>query len=369
MKLTSQQRLLKTFRREPVDRVPISTYELLPFGADSWYENQPSYRSLLQFIGENTDILYLWERSGINKYRWDEEIVEWREGKSTFQRYTLHTPVHDLTRLTRRDDDLHTTWTIEPLFKTLEDMETYYALPWEFGGVDMSSFEQAVARLGDRGVMLCDTMDPVCTMAYALDFEPFMILAWQERARLRKFMDLALERLHAELRYKLEHGAGPVWRIYGPEYISPPYFPPDVFRELVLEYDKAIIDLIHEYGGYVRLHSHGNVSQLLDQFIEMGADATDPLEPPPQGDVDLGDVKKRYGESLILFGNIELAYLEYWQPEQIETYVKQSIDAAAEGGGYVIMPTAAPINAPLWQTTERNYYRLIETALNYGRYE
>ncbi len=368
MNMTSQERLLRTLRREPVDRVPVSTYELLPFGAEPWYESQPSYQNLLTYISEKTDILYLWDQPSQNKIPWNEKIEEWTEGKSTFQRYTLYTPNHEMNRLTRRDTDLNTTWTMEPIFKSFEDLEAYYSLPWEYGGTDMNSFYLASKQMRDRGIMLCDTMDPVCAMAYGLDFEPFMIMAWQERSKLRKYMDIVLDRLLQELRDKLEQGAGPLWRIYGPEYISPPYFPPEVFRELVVNYDKPMIDLIHQYGGYARVHSHGCVSQLLDLFLEMGADATDPLEPPPQGDVDLAEVKQRYGERLILFGNIELSFLEYWTPEEIESYVKQCIDSAAEGGGYVIMPTAAPINTPLWTRTEKNYYTFIETALEYGQY-
>lgn len=368
MEMTPKERLLNTLKRKPVDRVPVSTYELAPFGADPWYEKQSSYRNLLNYIAEKTDVLYMWEEPAANLHSWNEETIRRREGQTLHERYILHTPKRDLIRTVRRDDDLHTTWTIEPLLKDLDDSEAYYSLPWECGGVDMSGFEQAQMRLGDRGVMLCDTMDPVCAMAYAFGMENFLVLAWKHRDAVKKYMDIALERLLIEIRCKLEKGAGPLWRIYGPEYITPPYFPPEVFRELVSVYDKPIIDLIHEYGGYVRLHSHGRVNRLLDLFIEMGADAVDPLEPPPQGDVDLADVKKRYGNQLVLFGNIELSHLEYWSEAQIEEYVKWSMEAAAEGGGYVIMPSASPINAPLWEKTEQNYYCFIDAALKYGRY-
>ena len=369
MTMTSKERLLKTLRWEPTDRVPVSTYELVPFGADPWYESEPSYQDLLKLIAEKTDILYLWDKPAKNRCAWDEEYRRWSEGESTFQYYILHTPKGDITRLTRRDRNLNTNWTVEPWFKSIEEIETYYSLPWEFGGVDMSGYQAAESRMGDRGIMLCDTADPVCVMADGLGFETFMIHAWQDGKRLKKCMDIALERLLVEMRYKLEQGAGPLWRIYGPEYVSPAYFPLDAFREFVVDYDKKMIELIHEFGGFARIHAHGRVTQLMDLFLEMGADATDPLEPPPQGDVDLAEVKKKYGERLVLFGNLELSFLEYWEGDAIEQYVKQCMDAAAEGGGYVIMPTASPINAPLWEKTAENYRRFIDAALKYGRYE
>ena len=103
----------------------------------------------------------------------------------------------------------------------------------------MSGYHQAAARMGDRGIMLCDTMDPVCAMAYGLGMETFMILTWQERKTIRKYMDIVLERLLIEIRGKLEAGAGPLWRIYGPEYITPPYFPREAFEELVVKYGQT----------------------------------------------------------------------------------------------------------------------------------
>ena len=42
--------------------------------------------------------------------------------------------------------------------------------------------------------------------------------------------------------------------------------------------------------------------------------------------------------------------------------------SAKEGGGYVIMPTAAPFSSPLPEKTQENYMRYIETAQEYGQY-
>jgi len=44
------------------------------------------------------------------------------------------------------------------------------------------------------------------------------------------------------------------------------------------------------------------------------------------------------------------------------------MNAAKRGGGYIIMPTAAPINTPLASKTVDNYRCFIETALDQGVY-
>ena len=42
--------------------------------------------------------------------------------------------------------------------------------------------------------------------------------------------------------------------------------------------------------------------------------------------------------------------------------------AAKAGGGFIQMPTAAPINVPLSPRTEANNQQMIESAWRYGQY-
>jgi hypothetical protein len=41
---------------------------------------------------------------------------------------------------------------------------------------------------------------------------------------------------------------------------------------------------------------------------------------------------------------------------------------AKRGGGFVIIPTASPINSPLSPRTEENYMEFIEASLEFGGY-
>ncbi len=92
------------------------------------------------------------------------------------------------------------------------------------------------------------------------------------------------------------------------------------------------------------------------------------LRPSGGGDVTLAEVKERTRGRLCLFGNIELRDLEHSPPERVESIVKQAMEEAKAGGGFVLMPTAAPINVPLAKRTEENYLRFIDAGLKYGRY-
>jgi uroporphyrinogen-III decarboxylase len=126
--------------------------------------------------------------------------------------------------------------------------------------------------------------------------------------------------------------------------------------------------VIHDHGSQVRFHCHGKIGRVLDMIQATGADAIDPCEPPPDGDISLADVKRKLAGKMCVFGNLELKLLEHASTDEVRTYVKACMDVAKSGGGYVIMPTAAPINTPLSMQTESNYLVFIETALEYGAY-
>ena len=44
------------------------------------------------------------------------------------------------------------------------------------------------------------------------------------------------------------------------------------------------------------------------------------------------------------------------------------MDQAKDGGRFVLMPTAGPINLPLSPGTEANYKAFIDAGLEFGRY-
>ena len=190
-----------------------------------------------------------------------------------------------------------------------------------------------------------------------------------ETERIVKFLNQLHERYLESLRRILR---GPVknalFRICGPEYAAPPFLPPSLFAKFVTPYDGQYIQMIKEAGGWPRLHIHGRIAEVLAEIQKMGPDAIDPIEPPPDGDIDLAILKNNIGGQICLMGGIELKHLEARDGEFVEQHVRELILAGKPGGRFVIMPTAAPINIPLSPKTEANYFRWIEAALEAGQY-
>lgn len=158
---------------------------------------------------------------------------------------------------------------------------------------------------------------------------------------------------------------GRLWRIVGPEFATPPFLPARLFREYVNRYDTALIAAIQQHDGYARLHCHGRIAQVLEAVAEMNPDGLDPIEPPPQGDMQLGDVRRRYGDRMVLFGNLEVSEIEQLPTPQFRDRVRRAIDegTCGSGHGFALMPSSCPYGRQLAPLTLRNYNAMIEVVL------
>jgi len=375
--MTGKERCLAVLKGEIPDRVPISTYELVGWDRDAWENREPSYARLMDVIRRDTDCLYRWSAAwperGVGYFLSASEDVEAerktrRDGADEKTLHVVHTPKGDLTSRTMARRGVHTTWVEEHFVKTGEDVERVLSVPYAPREPDCSSLAVARERVGERGIVKTSIADALCCVCELFEFGEFTVWALTERATVRRLLDAFHVRVMDQLRAQLEAGVGPLWRVVGAEYATPPYMPPELFAECVLPYDRDIVDLIHRYGGYARIHCHGKISRVLDMIAATGADAIDPVEPPPQGDIDLAEAKRRIGERMTIMGNLELAMLETATAEQVRAEVGRSMEAGKPGGRFVIMPTAAPIDVPLKRRTEENYLAFIETARELGAY-
>jgi hypothetical protein len=370
--MNSTERLLAVHRGEMPDRVPISTYELVGWNMEAFENRHPSYRNLMDLVREKTDCLYMCGVPVPNAraVEYTTRTRRWDEGDQHVTRTTLYAPSRPLTRVTSRSDRVMTSWTREHYVKDLEDLDAYLGLPWAVGEPDFGRLERAWRDLaGRRGLPMVSIGDPICELAEAFEFGTFLVHAITETRAITRALDCLHERHVERLRRIL---TGPVqdvvFRICGPEYATPPYLPPELFRRFVARYDGEYVRMIREAGGFPRLHSHGKIGQVVDQIAEMEPDALDPLEPPPDGDITLAALKREVGDRICLTGGIELKYLEVENGAFVERLVRDMMAAGKPGGRFILMPTAAPINIPLSPKTESNYARFIETGLETGRY-
>jgi hypothetical protein len=274
-----------------------------------------------------------------------------------------------MTQVTKRERQINTIWTVEHLLKDADDLEAYLNIPDEVfeERIDTCPLEAEEAALGDRGILMVDTEDPLCAAAALFSMEDYTVLAFTEPALFHRLLEKMARRIHPRTAEVSRRFPGRLWRIYGPEYASEPYLPPRLFDEYVVRYVAPMIRDIQAHGGYARIHCHGRLKNILDLIAGMGADALDPIEPPPHGDIELREVRQRHGRQLALFGNLEIADLEMLPTPRFAELVKRALaeGTAGEGRGFVLQPSASPYGRVLSPVTLRNYETIVQLAENW----
>ncbi len=381
MHLTRRERLQATLCGKPVDRPAVSFYEIGGWKFDTTdpdpynIYNDPTWKPLIDLAEDHTDLIRMipaitWPaaHNPVAEYFTHES---YEEGASRFNKTTLTVGGRAMTSLSRRDQEVDTVWQIEHLLKDADDLKAFLQLPDECFDydVDVSNLIAAEEKLGERGIVMVDSADPLCYAAGLFAMDEYTIIAMMDTELFHQLLQKHARRVYSVTERVSELFPGRLWRIVGSEYASEPYLPPRLFKEYVHDYCKPMIEAIKKHAGYARIHCHGRIKNALPMIMDMGADGIDPIEPPPLGDVELADVRREYGKDLILFGNLEITDIENMPPADFERVVEKSLNegTCCDGRGFVLMPSASPYGRVISNTTQANYetmVRLVENLAN-----
>jgi len=110
------------------------------------------------------------------------------------------------------------------------------------------------------------------------------------------------------------------------------FFSPDYWRAYFKPGVRAIIEACHEHGLPVIYHGCGNVKRIFEDFIEIGADAYNPLE--AKAGLDVVELRRQYGHSIAFCGNMDVIA---WASDSLEDLKKTVLRKlnAARGGGWI----------------------------------
>jgi uroporphyrinogen decarboxylase len=216
-------------------------------------------------------------------------------------------------------------------------------------------------EMGDQGVVglssgasTCMLSSPEAVYAYHDDPGPFFERAAHTIDRVTKRMN-KIAAMPVKPDFLFCGGSGTlVWQS------------PDTFRELTLPVLKHVTRLAADIGIPTHIHSCGPEAELVKMAAEE-SDLTiiDPLEILPMGDCNLADLKARYGDRIILKGNLHTTEVMLrGSVDDVVRASRQAIDDAATGGGF-ILSTGDQCGR---DTPDENIRAMVETARTYGRY-
>jgi len=377
MSMTSRQRVEIALEHKEPDRVPLDLtivagpyhelIEYLNITDDFWWDDWAHVFPIPAVLDKlNVDVFHIpygitvpemWDKhSEFYKDEWGYTKQRISDGRGGFHYQMIDHPLADAKSV---DDIMDYDWPgfDEPRIEGLEKYvrrlyeETDFALTMTFGG---NIFEISHYLRGMENFFIDLIANP--EMACAV-------------------MDKILEiRLHRDKQILQAVGKYLTYfRFQGEDLGSQrsPLISPETFRELVkprlqTEWRAAKAEyLLHNPKGKISIHSCGAVFDFMGDFIEMGADMVNPIQPNAVG-MDTELLKKTFGDKLCFHGAINTQdALSNGTILDIVQEVKTRMEHLAPGGGYIMSPSH---NIQSGVKPEK-IIAMYEAAVEFGQYQ
>lgn len=341
MTLTSRERIMRIFRNEEIDRPALKLWgaslnmQLLHPSYEPVYRTALEKTDLMQSVGSPINLLL-----GKN----EKQYLEVRDvplNELWFDRHKYyHTPKGTLHEVTRVSNAGEPSYIMEYAVKEPEDIEKLLSIPYEPIPFNPERYHNTVGQIGDRGIAMFSLPHAGYAAQETMGSEMLAILSMDERELLNRYIGVLGGRVREHAQAAIESGIRGVFGWVGPELIIPPLMRYQDFREFVYEVDKPICDDIHNAGGYVWVHCHGRVAQLIDDFADMGVNVLNPLEPPKNGDIILHEAVAKHGRKIGWEGNIEIQKLIQADEEEIREQIRYCAEIGRQVNRFILCPSA-----------------------------
>ncbi len=250
--------------------------------------------------------------------------------------------------------------------QAVEDIERYdFPDPYARGRFDIAKKE--IEKYGSDYFIIGDCELSIFELAWHLTgMEKYMIaMAMQEEW---------IEKLNDKVEYWTTHlalqqvklGVDAVW--FGEDLGSQTstLISPDMWRQSFKPRYIRMFDLLKKENPDLILimHSDGAVAPMLDDFIEIGVDVYNPVQPNVPGS-DPKELKEKYGDSLSFFGGIDQQeLLPGGDVDAICKEIRYRCEVLGENGGFLLAP-AHIIQADVTPETVKV---MIDAAREFGKY-
>ena len=334
----SRARVLKTINREIPDRPPIfatltpqaakklSEAQHLPYEEplDSLLSTRISHMDLLTHLGndcvgiaacapDNSPTLEL--GNGILQNEWGMKFI----GSGIYNEFYEYPLVNVSSK---------------------SDIDNYnFPDPFAEGRFDEA--QKTIDKYGKSHAIVAD-LETVFfeTSWYLVGLEKLLMDMMLEEKYVNALFDRVMEINVAIGKKLIEMGADILWA--GDDFGSQSQMliSPDLWRQY---FKPRIKEMFQEFRGVksdikIAWHSCGSIIPIIPDFIEIGLDILNPIQ-PLAAQMEPKFLKDTFGQELIFFGGIDIQDLmPNGTPEQIKAEVERRIDILGKDGGYIIAP-------------------------------
>jgi uroporphyrinogen decarboxylase len=375
--LTPRERVIKALNHEEPDRVPIDLF----FHAGMLTDQ--AYFALKQHLGIQGDIQPFRKGLGANYY--DERMLEALD--IDFRRVFFE-PESELTPLNEDESEFVDPWGTVfvsgpgythphgPPLTEVDSIEALRDYPWpkpeQFGKVEglkkqaedlynNTDYAVALRRPGIRGGLL-DQGGNLRGM------EQFMMDLALMPDYATAMMEILAE-IYADVYELALKEVGPYIQIVEAQddlgAQLQPLISPKTWREIIKPSQKYIFDRVHKVAPNAKIvfHTDGNVRQLIPDFIEIGIDVLNPIQPSAR-QMDSFELKKEFGDRMSFHGAMDVQTVLTRTVDDVRADVRTRIQALGPSGGYIL----APCNHIQWDIPPENVVAMYAEAREFGQY-
>jgi uroporphyrinogen decarboxylase len=213
--------------------------------------------------------------------------------------------------------------------KNRADFEEIFNLPSPTDAGFVANARKFIAHKGDYCACACVRLGIGATLL-SMGIEAFSYAMVDDPQLIMDVHD-AYADWTAEVVPVLEDvGFDVIWGFDDVAFNSGPVFNPQFYIDYILPKEKKVVT------GFTKpfiSHSDGDMTPLLDAWLELGQDAIHPVQPDV---MDINMVKEKYGDRVAIVGNIFMTDLVNKTPKEIDAQVKDRIENIGAGGGYII---------------------------------
>jgi uroporphyrinogen decarboxylase len=337
--MTGKERIETALRREPPDVVP--TFE--------WFIDE-SVGKALTGATDAIEIVEALDIDGIN-IRADYQADSTGPGKFADE--------WGATRLLTGDCIAAV---VESPIKDIADH-----LDYQFPATDaphrFRKLERALERFGDQRAIILNLRDGFSDMRDLLSYEEALVQFMLEP-------DLFAELLDRVVEYNLELARIAADR-YGVSIVATTddvananglLMRPEQYMEVIGPAFRKVMRGYKELGYTIIKHCDGEITSVIDFWIDCGIDCLDPID--PDAGYKMAEMKARYGDRICLKGNIDCkGTLCDGTPEEVAEEVRRCIaDGGANGG--LILSSSNTIHRGV---KPENYAAMLAAMREYGR--
>jgi uroporphyrinogen-III decarboxylase len=165
------------------------------------------------------------------------------------------------------------------------------------------------------------------------DWTEFSIMLMEQPEEIHAVAEQKTQAALATINPLIDAGADFIHLVNDVAFNAGPFISPAQFSEFITPYLARQVAHIRQRGAIPFVHSDGNITPLLDDYLSLDAACFQSVD--PMAGMDIAETKKRCYGKMALMGNVQCDLLQEGPDEAIRKSVLYCLENAASGGGYI----------------------------------